>query len=211
MRKRRVTHPYKYWKIKGRFGCQARTKKPRPYQVVLNKYLCIYLDKDFEHMNDCLNTVLKNPDFELDMRNVAGITIRGALILKAFFDEFETLHNKRPKLRGPRDEKMRTVLNYLKIGRYTDVRKRHYKDIDCWQIFDWDHTQIDIHFSKLLHDEIIPKCWPNNHAITEHSANIATSVAEALLNCKEHAYTGTKELSKIQKMVSWCWRISKNG
>jgi hypothetical protein len=87
----------------------------------------------------------------------------------------------------------------LGIKNYQDVKKEHYPDIECWQIRSWDHTHGDIEFAKLLHTEIIPECWKGSHAISEHSSNIAMSVAEALLNCKEHAYTGTKQDSPFKR------------
>ena len=196
---KKIKHPYKYLKYKGCFGASLRKEGRRSGGVIFTKSLCVYDDEDFGTMNDCMNKALADPELELDMRQVTTITIRGALIYKAFYDEFMMIYNRRPKLRGPKDKKMRAVLNYLGIGRYKDVEKLHYRDIECWQIISWDHTLVDIEFSKLLHEDIIPKCWPKDHSITDHSANIATSVAEALLNCKEHAYTGNKEFSHFKR------------
>jgi hypothetical protein len=161
--------------------------------------LSVYEEQVFEEMTDALNTVMENPNYELDMRDVSSITIRSALILKAFFDEFLLVHERKPYFHGPRDKKTRVILNYLSIGHYQDVKHRHYRDVECWQIVSWDQTQNDIEFAKLLHDEIIPKCWRGSHTISEHSSTIATSVAEALLNCKEHAYTGAKEFSRFKR------------
>jgi hypothetical protein len=122
------------------------------------------------------------------------------LLFKAFFDEFTITHGFRPKCRGPQEKKVRAILNYLKIGHYTDVEKLHYRDIECWQIVTWDQYQDkDIQFAKTLHDEIIPNCRKGNRKISADSSNIASSVAEALLNCKEHAYTGEKESSSFKK------------
>jgi len=196
-------HPYKYLIYKGRFGSNGLKNgeiPAKPDRVVFNKGLCIYDDGDFEIMSDCMNRSLQNPDLVLDMREVAAITIRGALILKAFFNEFLVLHKRRPKVYSPRSSKVRAVMNYIGISHYKDVERLHYKDIECWQIKSWDFTQGDIDFSKMLHEEIIPKCWPRDHSISEHSASIATSVTEALLNCKEHAYSGKKESSPFK---SW--------
>jgi hypothetical protein len=198
-RAKKTEHPYRYIKFRGCFGASLRGSTSLQAQAILGDQVGIYDEFVFESMTQALDDVMRKPELILDMRAVKSITIRGALLLKAFFDEYLLIHGERPKIRGPKERKMRAVLNYLEIGRYQDVKKLHYADIDCWQILSWDHSQENIQFAKLLHDEIIPQCWKGSHAITEYSAGIAMSVAEALLNCKEHAYTGDKEVSVFKK------------
>lgn len=196
--RKKTPHPYKYLKFKGCFGGSYKSDKTRQDEVDIGNSIEIYDESVFSEVSGAFNTVLNNPEQALAMRKVKMITINGGLLLKAFFDEFYITHGKKPYIKGPKDKKMRAVLNYLKIKNYNDVKVENYPDIMCWQIFPWDHTQ-EIEFGKLLDTEIIPKCWKGNHAISEHSANIATSVAEALLNCKEHAYTGEKSESNFKQ------------
>jgi hypothetical protein len=104
----------------------------------------------------------------------------------------------KPKTRSPNSVKIRAVLNYLEIAHYRDAENHHYRDIDCWQIKSWEQED-NINFSELLHEEIIPKCWIGSHTMSPNSANIASSVAETLNNCKEHAYTGNKKNVAFKK------------
>jgi hypothetical protein len=153
----------------------------------------------FKTMADAFKEVLNDPDIILDLRKVKRVTIMGGLLLKAFFDEFILKFQKRPRMRSPSHKKIRAILNYLGIRNYQEVKRDRYPDLECWQILSWDHTQTDIEFGKLLDTEVIPKCWKGDHAISKHSSSIATSVAETLLNCKEHAYTGEKENSLFKR------------
>ena len=192
-------HPYKYLQFKGCFGCSFKSDKTRREQVNLGRAIGIYDESVFAEVTDAFNEVLNNPNMALYMRKVNMITISGGLLLKAFFDEFCLRHGKKPYIKGPKDKKMRAVLKYLRIKNYSDVKVEHYPDIMCWQVLSWDHTHEKIEFSKLLDTEIIPKCWKGSHAISKHSSNIATSVAETLYNCKEHAYTGEKGKSEFKQ------------
>jgi len=196
--KKKTPHPYKYLKYKGCFGGSLKSEKTKQKIVKLDEYIEIYDESVFAEVTKAFNEVLNNPQKVLYMRKVKMITINGGLLLRAFFDEFCIKHGRKPYIKGPNDKKMRAVLNYLRIKNYNDVKVENYPDIMCWQIFTWDHTH-EIEFGKLLDTEIIPKCWKGNHAISKHSSNIATSVAEALLNCKEHAYTGEKSESNFKQ------------
>jgi len=192
--KKKKPHPWKYYiQFKGCFGRSHKSTKTGREQVKLGRAIGIYDESIFGEVADVFKEVLKNPDLALYMRKVNMITINGGLLLKAFFDEFCQMHGRKPYIKGPTDKKMRAVLKYLKIKNYSDVKVEHYPDIMCWQVLSWDHTNEDVEFSKLLDSEIIPKCWKGSHTISKHSSNIATSVAEALYNCKEHAYTGEKK------------------
>jgi hypothetical protein len=207
-------HPYKYLIYKGRFGRQgpkSEESSEEPDDIIFNEGLCVYDDDDFGIMSDCMNRSMQNPDLILDMRDVSAITIRGALILKAFFNEFSVVHNRKPKVYSPRSPKMRAVMNYLGISHYKDVERLHYKDIECWQIKSWDFSEGDVDFTKMLHEEIIPKCWPKDHSISEHSATIASSVTEALLNCKEHAYSGVKKSSPFKRWYLGAGEYPRTG
>jgi hypothetical protein len=134
------------------------------------------------------------------MREIKVVNISGGLLLKAFFEEYHIKHQKKPHIRGPRDVKMRAVFNHLKIGNYQDVKHRHFKDIDCWQVLSWDDSESEkLHIGKLLNEEIIPRGWKGKHTLSENSSAIATSVSEAFYNCKEHAYTGEREFSKFKR------------
>jgi len=193
-------HPYKYLQYKGCFGRSHNSDRTsRGDQVNLGRSIGIYNESVFAEVSDAFNEVLNNPDLTLYMRKVNMITINGGLLLKAFFDEFCLRHGRKPYIKGPKDKKMKAVLKYLGIKNYSDIKVEHYPDIMCWQVLSWDHTHEDIEFGKLLDTDIIPKCWKGSHAISEHSSNIATSVAETLYNCKEHAYTGEKGKSDFKQ------------
>lgn len=191
--KKKKPHPYKYLKFKGCFGSLPESIRGQQKLISPAETLGIYDETVFTKMSEAFNAVLNGPDMILDLKKVRRVTIKGGLLLKAFVDEFSLKFEKKPRIRSPSDKKIRAVLNYLGIRNYQDVKKAHYPDLECWQIMSWDHTQSDIEFGKLLATEVIPKCWKGDHAISEHSSSIATSVAEALFNCKEHAYTGEKE------------------
>jgi len=196
--RKKKPHPYKYLKFKGCFGGSYKSEKTSREQIDIGRSVGIYDETAFAKVSDALNAILIDPNLILNMRKVSMITINGGLILKAFFEEFCIRYNKKPNIKSPTDKKMRAVLKYLKIKDFSDVKVENYPDIMCWQIFPWDDSQ-NIEFAKLLNTEIIPKCWKGDHAISEHSSNIATSVAETLLNCKEHAYTGEKSESIFKK------------
>jgi hypothetical protein len=148
---------------------------------------------------------MDDPETVLDMRKIKSVSLAGGLLLKSFFDEFFIIHGMKPKMRSPNSVKIRAILNYLEITQYQDTRNYHFKDIDCWQIKSWKQED-NINFSEVLHEEIIPKCWKGNHTMSPHSANIASSVAEALNNCKEHAYTGNKETVAFKR-----WYLGVGG
>jgi len=146
--------------------------------------------------------VLANPETILNMQGITGVNVACALLLKAFFDEFSLRHKKRPTLRSPKNEKVRAIFNYLRLSQYPDVAKKHYKDIDCWQIKSWeqDNRADDIPFAQVLLDEIIPICWSGDHAMSQRSSYIASSISEALWNSVEHAYTGQKKNSEFKRI-----------
>jgi hypothetical protein len=199
--KRRKKHqPQRYLKYKGCFGSYA-TRWHQFKHERLHGALSIDDEEDFGFMTDALNQVMNNPDLVLDFGRVTNITISAALVLKAFVDEFMIRHKRKPRLHGPRDMKTRAILNYLNIAHYKDADKHQYEDIKCWQILDWEQGEAEskMEFSKLLHTEIIPKCWSGRHAMSQHSANMATAITEALFNCREHAYTGDKKNSPFKK------------
>jgi hypothetical protein len=196
--KKRVTHPYKNWLLKGRFGGSHQPDETKKKNVILGRMVGIHRDEILLKIENAFNKMLTNPDMALYMRNVKDISIYGGLMLKAFYDEFLLKHNKEPYIKGPRDKKMKAVLKHLKIKGYSEVNVDNYPDIKCWQILDWDN-KTEVEFSKLLATKIIPECWKGSHTISKHSANIASSVAEAILNCKEHAYTSAKEDSIFKK------------
>jgi len=192
--KKKKKHPVKYWKYRGCFGGSRSKRKRKPKDVVFETHLDVYNVAAFEKMINCFDEAMENPERVLDMRKVKGISIWGGLLLKAFCDEYELKHQKKPQKRGPQDKKMRAVLNHLEIGNYQDIKKLHFPDIECWRILSWDdHSSTDLQFGKLLSEDIIPSCWKGMHTLSEGSANIATSISEAFYNCKEHAYTGEKE------------------
>jgi hypothetical protein len=144
---------------------------------------------------------MNDPDFILDFERVRSITVAAALVLKAFIDEYIVKHGKKARLHGPRELKTRAILNYLNIAHYADAERHHYKDIECWQMLDWEQGDTDdrMRFSKVLHTEILPKCWPGEHNLSSDSSSIASSLTEALFNCQEHAYTGDKKDTPFKK------------
>jgi len=197
--RKKKPHPYKYLQFKGCFGFSLYNKRKRDNEVSIGRVIGIHTETIFEEVSNAFNEILQNPELILNMRKVNTITINGGLLLKGFFDEFSLKYGRKPHIKGPKDKKMRAVLKYLKIKDYQDAKIENYPDIKCWQILSWDNTHEDIEFGKLLDTEIIPKCWKGSHTISKHSSNIATSVAETLLNCKEHAYTGEKSESYFKK------------
>jgi len=192
-------HPYKYVQLKGRFGYFLRKDKPKPDEASIGSVIGIYDESVFENVSYAFNSVLNDPELVLNMRKVKSISINGGLLLKAFFDEFHYKYNEKPQIKGPKDKRARAVLKYLKIKDYQDVKVEQYPDIMCWQVLKWDVTHENIEFGKLLDTKIIPECWKGDHTISKHSSTIATSIAEALYNCKEHAYTGEKAYSNFKK------------
>ena len=197
--KKKKPHPYRYVQFRGCFGHSLRYKRDDREEIDLGRAIGIYEEGIYKQVADSFNAVLDNPDIVLNMRKVNMITINGGLLLRAFFDEFCLKYNEKPHIKGPKNQKARAVLKYLKIKNYQDVKVENHSDIMCWQVLSWDYTHTDIEFGKLLDTEIIPKCWKGDHSISQHSSNIATSVAETLLNCKEHAYTGEKSRSDFKK------------
>jgi len=195
--KKRVTHPYKYWLLKGCFGGSKRSKRSKRDVVKIGNSIGIHNDELHYEISNAFKEVLNNPRLAFNMRKVTDITINGGLMLKAFFQEFQQRHGKKPYIKGPTDKKMKAVLKHLEIKNYSDVNVENYPDIKCWQIYSWDDSY-EVEFSKLLDTEIIPACWKGSHTISEQSSSIATSVAETILNCKEHAYTGAKKNSKFR-------------
>jgi len=144
---------------------------------------------------DAFEEVLGNPETILNMQGITGVNVSCGLLLKAFFDEFFLKHKRRPDVRSPKSSKVRTIFNYLKSSQYTDVARKRFKDIDCWEIRSWEASMTkDTQFSRMLLEEIIPKY------MSQHSSNIASSVAEALLNSSEHAYKGKKSHAEFRKL-----------
>jgi hypothetical protein len=193
-------HPQRYLRFKGCFGSVYLTR-PRLKFERLPEFLDVYDTDDFGTMMNSLNRVMYESDLILDFRRVKSITVTAALILKAFIDEYIVKHRKKIRLHGPRDPKTRTILNYLKIAHYPDVNRRHYKDIECWQMLDWEQgdTGEKMQFSKVLDTEIFPKCWPGRNILSKDSSTIASSLTEAFFNCQEHAYTGSKKDALFKK------------
>jgi hypothetical protein len=199
-KRRKKYHPQRYLKFRGCFG-SIHSLQPRLRFERLSESLDVYDAENFGIMMDSLNRVMNDPYLILDFERVRSITIAAALILKAFFDEYIVKHNQKARLHGPRDLKTRAILNYLNIAHYVDAERRHYKDIECWQMLDWEQGDIDekMRFSKVLLTEILPKCWYGENSLSIESSNIASSLAEALFNCQEHAYTGSKKDALFKK------------
>jgi hypothetical protein len=193
-------YPLHNLKFKGCFGAVHFTRSRLKFER-LPESLDVYDAEDFGTMMNSLNRVMDDPDLILDFKWVKSITIAAALILKAFIDEYIVKHRKKPPLHGPQDTKTRAILNYLKIAHYMDVDRRHYKDIECWQMLDWEQgdTEERMQFSKVLDTEIFPKCWPGRNILTKDSSTIASSLTEAFFNCQEHAYTGSKKDAPFKK------------
>jgi len=194
--------PEKYRKYKGCFGKSPAEKdeQSNPPEVCLEGELTM-VDADFGNIKDSFEMVLTNPETILNMREITGINVSCALLLKAFFDEYNLKYGDKPKTRSPKNQKVRAILNYLQIAHYPDVKRIHYNDIDCWQIRSWDQrNEVEIPFAQILLEQIIPKCWSGRHAMSQTSSNIASFVSEALWNCMEHAYTGKKEKSEFKNL-----------
>jgi hypothetical protein len=199
-KRREKYHPQRYLKFKGCFG-SIHSLRPRLRFERLPESLDVYDAENFGIMMDSLNRVMNDPDLILDFERVKSITIAAALVLKAFVDEYIVKHDKKVRLHGPRDLKTRAILNYLNIAHYTDAERHHYKDIECWQMLDWEQGDTDerMRFSKVLHTEILPKCWPGKNSLSPDSSSIASSLTETLFNCQEHAYTGSKRDAPFKK------------
>ncbi|MDR1216137.1 MAG: hypothetical protein LBK25_05600 [Treponema sp.] len=185
-------YPERYRRFKGCFGSSLTKAQYFRYETVELAGRLSMNDECLNEILNSLNTVMNNPETVLDMRKIESVNLACGLLLKSFFDEFLITHDVKPRMRSPNSAKIRAIFNYLEIARYQDVKNHHYKDIDCWQIKSWEQED-NLNFSRLLHEEIIPRCWNGSHAMSPNSANIASSVAETLNNCKEHAYTGNKE------------------
>ena len=199
MRKKKK-HPIKYLKYKGCFGASLHFRRERPDEIIFGECLGVFDESIYEEMSNAFNKAMNNSELVLDMRKIKIIYICGGILLKAFFDEYFIRNQKKPKIRGPRERKMRAVFNHLNIGNYHDVKHLRFKDIECWQVLSWDHIESkELHLGKLLTEVIIPKGWKGKRALSENSSNIATSVSEAFYNCKEHAYTGEKEFTEFKR------------
>jgi len=198
--RKKKKHPYKYYlRYKGRFGNPKNWRVGESKNIEFPENFGVYNEAVFEKMTASFNEALANPDKVLDMRQVKRMSIDGGLLLKAFYDEYEIKHQKKPLIRGPREPRMRAAFNRLGTGHYQDVKKLHFADVDCWQIMSWDHSNSDVHLGKYLAEEVFPKTWKGRHKLSEKSEVIATTVAEAFYNCEEHAYTGEKELSLFKR------------
>ena len=194
--------PTKYRKYKGCFGKPSlgTIEQSKTPEVYLEGFLTM-ADTVYRSIKISFEKVLANPETILNMREITGIAVPCALLLKAFYDEFYLKYNRKPKTRNPKNQKVRAILNYLKIAHFPDVEKIHFKDIDCWQIRSWDQRdEVEIPFGKILLDEIIPKCWSGLHEMSQHSSYIASFVSEALWNCIEHAYTGEKRNTDFKNL-----------
>jgi len=150
---------------------------------------------------EAFEKILANPETVLCMKNITGVNVGCGLLLKSFFDEFFLKHKKKSDIRSPKHPKVRTIFNYLNLSQYADVARKNFKDIDCWEIKSWETNDAkNTSFARMVIEEIIPKCKKGTRPVSPHPSNIASSVAEALLNSAEHAYTGKKKDAEFRKM-----------
>jgi len=199
-KRRKKKHPIKYLKYKGCFGNPRHLRCESPEEIDFGTYLSVFNEPVFEKMRNDMEDALENPDKILDMSKINRIDICGGLVLKAFFDEYKSRHNKKPRIKAPQIIKTRVIFNYLKIKNYMDVKNIHEKDVDCWQILSWDESESkEIHFPKLIREQVIPKGWRGKHSLSEDSSDVAGHISEAFYNCIEHAYTGKKESEKFKR------------
>jgi|GEM_PF-3996535 len=205
-----------------RKATKRKIKKQKSKRSLLkNKYLGIVQlpsslvllnDKLASHYLNMLHDVLQNPDKILDFQNVTMISIRAGLILKAFKDEFIMEHGFPPQVKKPRSRKSCAVLQYLNIQDYgTDCSD--YPDIVCWRLYDWDNSKLDPNedLSKRLVETVIPDCLQTEGETTIVKSKIASAVAEALFNCKEHAYAGVMANASFQKWYLGFGKYPENG
>lgn len=180
--------------------------------VQLLSSLTLVNDKVAAHFIRSLFEVMENPNKVLDFQNVTIISIRAGLILKGFKDEFIMKHGYSPQVRKPKNPKSCAVLQYLSIQDYGTVCAE-YPDIVCWRLYDWDNSKLDPNedLSKRLVDTVIPECFQTEEETTIVKSEIASAIAEALFNCKEHAYAGEMANASFQKWYLGFGKYPENG
>lgn len=197
--------PVRYLKYKGRFGSKGFVSKVELNYIEIPKCVSLSPDGNASELIKRLDTSLREPQRVIDFRKVDRITIRGGLVLRAYRDEFFSCHGSYPKIRAPKDKKMKTVLQFLG---YEDYGMNHlkYDDIDCWDIRSWDasddFSETDI--PRLIMEEVIPKCYKKGETFEGISADLASAIAEAINNSSEHAYEGRKKDNKFRKWYLSC-------
>jgi anti-sigma regulatory factor (Ser/Thr protein kinase) len=178
-----------------------RPARPLKECVRLPGSLETYSDVKLSQALTAFNQILENPKKILDFRSVGQISIPAGLILKGFFDEYEMIYHCKPLIIRPQDEKIRAVLKYLQLAS-CDVNCEQGPDIVCWNLFEWDQQQpssAEEDIPILLVNDSIPDCLRDVTSRHLDQTQVASAVAEAFFNCREHAYQGPKANVRFQK------------
>jgi hypothetical protein len=92
--------PVKWREYKGRFGEYPTFLRPiEKIPIDFPKVISITDDNICMRVFDAFQESKETPKRILDFREVEIITLRGGLALKAFFDEFYSLNNRKPAIR----------------------------------------------------------------------------------------------------------------
>lgn len=198
--------PVKFLKFKGCFGGNGLAEQKRTlHYIEIPKVVSLSPDSEASALIRRLDSSLEDPERVVDFRKVERITIRGGLLLRAFRDEFFSCHGVCPRIRLPKDRKIKTVLQFLGYGDF-GMDHSQYDDIDCWDIRSWDANDdfSETNIPKLIMEEVLPRCYKKEEGLKEMSADLASAIAEAINNSSEHAYKGKKENSKFRKWYLSC-------
>lgn len=202
----------RYRKFKGCFGNPIPFRTEDKKLIHMPRIISLTPDENASMLFDCINHAFDYPNRVVDFRKVERVTIRGGIVLKAFYEEYYVREKRKLSFLPPKDRKMKAVLQFLGYADY-GISYSEYDDIECWDIRSWDKKDSfeNVSVPQQIMEEVIPKCCGEGRGLDEASKKLTEAVTEAIHNAEEHAYIGSKKDVVFQKWYLGCGEYLNEG